>query len=844
MRLEIEAKRQDLRMMVGERYRDLIDAADSIAEMKNAAQNITETLQKMQIALSSQKHIAKKVDDNTAWLYPVTSQIKLLIDTPEQIYHALERCQFHRAAQIYKLAYMINQTLNNLQVSARFPVAQKQWDAVYPLKEQILQRAMTHQRLTHHSAASQADACKARSLLEKMDAVKSFNKFLDTRTQLLTDLVEQAQDGSVNAPSLMEIVNILYTTMRQSQGVIAGINQPDDVQSVSQLFPAKANVLLHHLPAESATWIQDDQRGQISSSVQKQVLGQWIKQSQTRLGAGLTSVLNQVALARPLWDLRGNVMNGMELEETEKESKPSWNAVCEMLISEEVHVSGIVEEAFRKRAKVIIEQQFQGVHEQPRLVLEQELKGLEAASPFQSVRDVAWLLWHTTDSETVNEFALDTLVCHVLSQISASLQGVSEDLECLHEVLSKDLEHASLNALEQFAVNLRSMYSSITFGKDAKDEWIAIDQALAIGRVARAVTVKMDSLVLFQQVKLGKRDKNVPLQHVQEFHKVAQQCHEAWIEHVSRIIGKRLDEALKSINWSDPRALREAWEAVAIKGTDESGTSMEDKQYLPVQVTPALMQVVFLICKELNRAFAHTMDRVTLQALRKALERDIYHAWTNFQASVEPSETGAMQLLFDYSFFQKLVPSKGKSAQWLKSLMDPIELKLAETGLMANVDRFYLRTSVLLGSLTLVNPNPLEGKKNPTLQELHNTLALAPQAPRFSLLPVVGTMKKPIRDISLTSMPSRTQKSSLRPRLTNGQLKLTEGTSVSTVEKETTDYGSLQGISQRLETIGGGVTSGVSSLLGFLANPVPQSARGQNGTSPSPRTSTDIPFFM
>lgn len=47
VRGEIEQKKEELRQMVGERYRDLIDAADTIAEMRQCSQSVVQSIQDM-----------------------------------------------------------------------------------------------------------------------------------------------------------------------------------------------------------------------------------------------------------------------------------------------------------------------------------------------------------------------------------------------------------------------------------------------------------------------------------------------------------------------------------------------------------------------------------------------------------------------------------------------------------------------------------------------------------------------------------------------------------------------------------------------------------------------------
>lgn len=48
VRGEIEQKKEELRQMVGERYRDLIDAADTIGEMRQCSGSVVRSIQDMQ----------------------------------------------------------------------------------------------------------------------------------------------------------------------------------------------------------------------------------------------------------------------------------------------------------------------------------------------------------------------------------------------------------------------------------------------------------------------------------------------------------------------------------------------------------------------------------------------------------------------------------------------------------------------------------------------------------------------------------------------------------------------------------------------------------------------------
>ncbi|CAG2063218.1 unnamed protein product [Timema podura] len=46
---EVERKKQELRIIVGERYRDLIEAADTISDMKKTAEGVISHIEEMSV---------------------------------------------------------------------------------------------------------------------------------------------------------------------------------------------------------------------------------------------------------------------------------------------------------------------------------------------------------------------------------------------------------------------------------------------------------------------------------------------------------------------------------------------------------------------------------------------------------------------------------------------------------------------------------------------------------------------------------------------------------------------------------------------------------------------------
>uniref|UniRef100_A0A3Q2EB58 Conserved oligomeric Golgi complex subunit 1 n=1 Tax=Cyprinodon variegatus TaxID=28743 RepID=A0A3Q2EB58_CYPVA len=136
---EIEQKKEELRQMVGERYRDLIDAADTIGEMRQCSGSLVESIQDMQryCRTLKQSRAGRQEDrdqnQDQQKFYTMASQIKLLLEIPELIWSSMEASQYLQATQLYLLCCHL-QSLLQLEaagglcspVLARFPILVRQ----------------------------------------------------------------------------------------------------------------------------------------------------------------------------------------------------------------------------------------------------------------------------------------------------------------------------------------------------------------------------------------------------------------------------------------------------------------------------------------------------------------------------------------------------------------------------------------------------------------------------------------------------------------------------------------------------------------------------------------------
>ncbi|KAI6047937.1 hypothetical protein EDC04DRAFT_2886730 [Pisolithus marmoratus] len=214
---DAEAKQEELRVMVGERYRELLQSSTVIISLASSAKRVHDALDEIRDAIQSQQHppvrnrvsnIAKE-DSHLHTLQILCAHIKLLLDAPEQLWRLIEREKYFQAAWLFLLARVVHRALirddaqdeeswhnQGVDVLDQFPLIQRQWESVSHFRTQIIHRATLSLRATEKSYEDVCATLLTLHILESRPLTDTLSIYLSQRTKTLNALLSKGSEIS------------------------------------------------------------------------------------------------------------------------------------------------------------------------------------------------------------------------------------------------------------------------------------------------------------------------------------------------------------------------------------------------------------------------------------------------------------------------------------------------------------------------------------------------------------------------------------------------------------------------------------------------------------------------
>nr|XP_003417248.1 conserved oligomeric Golgi complex subunit 1 [Loxodonta africana] len=371
VRAEIEHKKEELRQMVGERYRDLIEAADTIGQMRRCAEGLVDAvratdqycarLRQAGPAAPRPPRSPEPPQPSQEKFYSMAAQIKLLLEIPEKIWSSMEASQYLHATQLYLLCCHLHRLLHLdssgsacSPVLSRFPILIRQVAAASHFRSAILHESKMLLKCQAVSDQAVAEALCSIMLLEESSPRQALTDFLLARKAAIQKLLNQPHQGVGTKAQICSLVELLATTLNQAHALFYSLPEgqlPDLSLPCGLLFSTLETITGQHPNGKGIGVLQEEMKlcswfrhlpasivefqpalrtlaHPISQEYLKDTLQKWIHMCNEDIKSGLTNLLMYVKNMKGLAGIRDAIWELLTNESTNH----SWDVICRRLL--------------------------------------------------------------------------------------------------------------------------------------------------------------------------------------------------------------------------------------------------------------------------------------------------------------------------------------------------------------------------------------------------------------------------------------------------------------------------------------------------------------------------------
>lgn len=547
-RLDIERKKEDLRQMVGERYRDLIDAADSIVDMKTFCGHVVHSVSQMahQCQQLQQTHLVKGSGGllgppTQSETHSLAARVKLLADTPEEIWCCLESQRYLHATHHFLLAQHVFSLLGGgAGGGARpGPAVQRLWHSIKCFKATILQCCRQHLQSSEEGEEAMVHSLCAIVLLEACSLRQAFAQFLLARKAAVQAVFHPSRQGhrSVRV-QVCQAVGVVWRSLSHVSTIFCGRDTPSGLRSpplllkVLQEFAAgKQTGFVSPLHAGTSelprlhTRLSEILPADIHSSCEE-----WITTCVEDMERGVGSLLQHVTSVKALASIRAAVHN-LLLESADAapparvNANPAseWLEICQRVLGRELSIwNTFLCPLLFSRAKAILSGLFLEAGSHSTATLGQLLAGMEEhPSRYAADCHASLHLWQedshpsATQGNGIDTLRLKARACtpsvySFCQSFGAKLEEIIQDASHylrpesqLHvpakkvvlfpfdlygdsSAMHQFLQHSTTDCISRFLAGVDERVSEVR-GQEGGAQARAVDRLLVVGRICQSL---------------------------------------------------------------------------------------------------------------------------------------------------------------------------------------------------------------------------------------------------------------------------------------------------------------------------------------------------------------------
>ncbi|XP_034935180.1 conserved oligomeric Golgi complex subunit 1 isoform X2 [Chelonus insularis] len=331
---ESDWKKVELRTLVGERYRDLIQAADTIAEMRKTTESVIQRIADIEDTFKdlNQKYlIGFKIDppdeslshEEKNVMDAVIVQIKILMDIPEHIWSAIDDKNLMRASQLFILAQHINYSLifevGQANLAQKYPVVTKQWSMISNFRRIIAEECHHILGSTDLTPEVAANCLASLVLMEKTNSKDLLDKLINLRSRAIESIVKSESPQSVrhriklSVKMLIDTVALIHfcfiNAYNQQSGLITTfIKEIMDQESLKMLcqLDLSNQIIDKYLPSvtKNHKLFAKDEFTDLSSVDLHSRFNLWLSWVKTFTATEISRLLNLVTSVKGIYNIR------------------------------------------------------------------------------------------------------------------------------------------------------------------------------------------------------------------------------------------------------------------------------------------------------------------------------------------------------------------------------------------------------------------------------------------------------------------------------------------------------------------------------------------------------------
>ncbi|KAL6077747.1 hypothetical protein STEG23_007901 [Scotinomys teguina] len=706
VRAEIEHKKEELRQMVGERYRDLIEAADTIGQMRRCAEGLVDAVRatdqycaRLRQAGSAAPRVprAPQPQPPSEKFYSMAAQIKLLLEIPEKIWSSMETSQHLQATQLYLLCGYLHSLLQldssssrYSPILSRFPILIRQVAAASHFRSTILHESKMLLKCQNVSDQAVAEALCSIMLLEESSPRQALTDFLMARKATIQKLLNQPHHGKG--------IGVLQGEMRLCSW-------------------------FRHLPA-SVMEFQPELRTlahPISQEYLKDTLQKWIDMCNEDIKNGITNLLMYVKSMKGLAGIRDAIWDLLSNEP----ASHSWEVVCRRLLEKPLLFwEDLLQQLFLDRLQTLTREGFESISNSSKELLVSALQELAtnnstsnkhvhfeqnmalflwSESPSDLPPDAAWVsvanraqfansglsMKAQAVSPCVQTFCsaldsklkvkLDDLLAYLPSSDTPLLKDPSpmhqaknsafdryadagtvqdmlrtQSVACIKYVV--DCIQAELQTIEEVTrdqkdvlhgAKLHSVLFMARLCQSLGELCPHLKQCI-VGKCGDSEKPAREARALRKQGK-GRAQEVLPVQaQWQEVKEILLQqsivAYRVWSSALVKFLMGGFTQSLLLSDAGSILVTATNWDELEIQEETESGSSVTSKIRLPTQPSWYVQSFLFSLCQEVNRVGGHALPKVTLQEMLKTCMAQVIAAYEQLTEEQQVKKEGTFAM--------------------------------------------------------------------------------------------------------------------------------------------------------------------------------------------------------